>query len=297
MQESTFWGNYSSNFARPVDHAVRKISPVEVVGFVRGARSVFNIVEGLNPDVIFLPERGANPVDWALQRFSELYRGSDRMKVYLPIGTCVDPQTGQEWGPEKLLKRQVVKRLVEDLRERVGWLNRPLLIDEVQSGATLTNVAHSLVEVLTGKDPSESGESITDRLFVIAIQDSRNGWLTHKKAKGYRSISHNEKANIQAFIEELPLFTVDRQIFLNHLLSPMGVTPDHLRLPMVMQNIAAQKLIKSLVTVVTHPDTLETNLDQYLVRDEYSGRDLQERVDDASIADWYKEIAKISRIG
>ena len=131
--ESAFWTSQNSSYVRPVDVAVRKISSFEAVGFVRGVRSVFNVIEAADPDIIFLPERGAGPIDWALQRFGEIYRGKERFKVFLPIGTCVDPFTCAEWGPGKRDKSEIVGKIVGNLRETRDWLSKPLLIDEVQS--------------------------------------------------------------------------------------------------------------------------------------------------------------------
>ena len=52
--ESAFWTSQNSSYVRPVDVAVRKISSFEAVGFVRGVRSVFNVIEAADPDIIFL---------------------------------------------------------------------------------------------------------------------------------------------------------------------------------------------------------------------------------------------------
>src|SRR3989338_827353 len=290
--ESAFWTSQNSSYVRPVDVAVRKISSFEAVGFVRGVRSVFNVIEAADPDIIFLPERGAGPIDWALQRFGEIYRGKERFKVFLPIGTCVDPFTCAEWGPGKRDKSEIVGKIVGNLRETRDWLSKPLLIDEVQSGATITKVTHDLVRALIGLYSGGSVQPITDKLQVVAVQDNRNGWLAQKKAKGYTSIVDNSKAYIQGFITEMPLFTVDRQIFLNYLLAPKDSTRKQVVLPMVMQNTEAQEFIRNLVTVVTDPMRMDDYADELLQKDRYSEMMLHERVDDGSIIAWYRQLAK-----
>lgn len=292
--ENRFWPRYFSDPTRPIDQAVRKVSPHEAVAFVKGCQRVYSLVNFLNPDVIFIPLRGAMPIDWALRELQELGNGRSPMRIYLPIGTAIDPLTGAEWGPEKLVKREIVSISVNNLRKSHSWIEKPLLLDEVQSGATITNVTHNLVRALMRNDPRENVSPLTNRLYLVAIQDSRNGWPTHQKAKGYKSIVGNSKINISAYTEEIPLFTVDRQVFLDRLLGPEGETKNHLIAPMIMPNLEAEKLIRAMVRVVNKPLLFEKELEGILITDDYSGRNLSERVDDQSVFYWFKEMAKIS---
>ncbi len=241
-----------------VKNVIRKITPSEAVGFVVGCLGVFQLVEKINPDVVFIPERGAGPVDWALQQFEDSYSGVSRYKVYLPIGTCIDPDTSEEWGPTRDAKRTMVGETVENLYDRGRGPRKPLLIDEVQSGATLTYVTHNLNRAIA---EHSVGVGIIENLHVIAVQDTRNSWLSRKHAKGYRSIVESRRKGVKAYVVEMPLFTTDRQVLLNRLFN----SPDEYRLPMVEHNIDAQKFIRGLVLTVIGLQNYIGSFDQEVV--------------------------------
>ncbi len=218
-----------------VKTATQRITPEEAVGFVMGCQEIYRMINEIDPDVMFFPERGASPIDWSLQQFGELYPDKIRHCVYLPIGTCIDPRTSSEWGPSKPTKLSIVHDAVENLHRSGVSVKKPLLIDEVQSGATITNVVRNLGDVMDGGD-----------LFVIAVQDTRNSWLSRKHAKGYKKIIESKREGVVARVVEMPLFTVDRQTFLNRLFN----SSNGYHWPMVEQNIEAQLFIKGLVLIV-----------------------------------------------
>lgn len=148
----------------------------------------------------------------------------------------------------------IIEDEIQKTMDLQGIIKRPLLIDEAQSGSTILTAAHFLYNRLQITGMSE-------KLYVIVAQDSRNGWLTNKRAHGFRTLVSNRRPHIQAEIVEMPLIYTDRQIFLNHLLYPTDGDP--LQRPLrqkIVYNIAAIELVTNLALCGANPTDLDKAL-------------------------------------
>lgn len=248
--------NLRTNFLpkqRPIDVVIQRVQPMEAMQFVKGCQTIFDYVVQINPDVIFFPERGAGPINWTLDSLGSLY-GKKYIGLPLPLGTHIEIETGKESGLSKGEKRMVVEDGIKRTMELHGPIRRPLLIDEAQSGSTILTAAHFLYNRLQITGMSE-------KLYVIVAQDSRNGWLTNKRAHGFRTLVSNRRPHIQAEIVELPLLYTDRQIFLNHIL--YSIDEDPLQRPLrqkIVQNTDAMELVSNLALATVSPKDFERAL-------------------------------------
>lgn len=245
----TNWDRYFSE-QRPVKVAVSKVEPKEAAAFIRGCREIYNLTVDIDPDVIFFPERGAGPITWTLDVFGD-FDGRKLPKVSLLLGTHIEVETGKEGGITKGEKRLVIEDGLRRASELYGSIRKPLLIDEAQSGATLRTAAHFLYSHLRN-------QGITELLYVIAAQDTRNGWLTHKKAHGFSTIVSNNRPHIKADVVEMPLFSTDRQVFLNHISYSLNEEPA--RRPMrqkLIYNLEAIQFISSLASALVKPQDFD----------------------------------------
>ena len=235
---------------RPIDVVVQGVQPLEAMQFVRGCQKIFDYVAQISPDVIFFPERGAGPINWTLDALGSLY-GKKYRELHLPLGTHIEIETGKESGLSKREKRKVIKDGIRKTMELHGPIRRPLLIDESQLGYTSLIAAHFLYHHLQIPGMSE-------KLYVIFAQDSRSSWLN---ALGFRTLASNKHPHVQTEIVELPLFYVDRQVLLNHILYPTDGDP--LQRPLrqkIVQNVDAIELIRNLALATVCPKDFEEAL-------------------------------------
>ncbi|MBI2018695.1 hypothetical protein HYS96_03210 [Candidatus Daviesbacteria bacterium] len=231
---------------RPIDMAVRRIPPKEAAGFIRGCGTIYVLTANFNPDVIFIPERGAGPIGWALETLGNFY-GRRLYQVSLPLGTHIEVETGIEARLTKVEKKLVAEWGVERALGACGSSQRFMLIDEAQSGATITTAAHRLSSCLQRME-------VPEPLYVIAAQDSRNGWSDRKKAHGFKTLIRNNCPYVRAEIVKMPLFSTDRQVFLNHIL--YSVSDEPLKRPLrqkITCNMAAIRFITNLTLAMVKP--------------------------------------------
>lgn len=293
----SFWPNNLDPYVRPIDYAVKSISPGDAYGFVRGCLRITDFTRMIDPSIAFVAERGGGPIFWAADRAAELKGNQEWLalpRVYLPIGSGYDDQDFSEWGPQRHTKTKIIKnavnRIAEDLaREGKPIYERALIIDEVQNGGTITCLTKDLKNIALGMDPRINDKPIAKQLHVIAMEDTRFKLPDRQKARGYKAIVGNSRNDIFGTVIRLPLFTVDRQIFLNHLMGS-NAAADSLGVPaMMVPNLKAQRFIESLVDVVFDPSSLSRDPEKFL-RVNGNSDDVEGRVSDREILDWYKEI-------
>lgn len=252
----SFWEYYNQSKSPIEAILARKTPPREVASFVAGTEAIFGVVEQVNPGVIFLPERGASPIGWALEEW-ETSKGLSYTKVSLPIGSWTNVEDGKLHGISDEQKRDVIFDELKRLHDKgatsedpIGVEN-PLLIDEVQSGSTIATAARLLRAGLR-----EIYDC--DRLYVIAAQDSREPALHRDKVVFYQKLVANMKEGYQVAVIPVPLFFMDRETLLNRLILPTdapNVTKQH-RLQHIMHNVEAQELIRHLVIGFRRPEAL-----------------------------------------
>lgn len=248
-----FWAGQEKCLLRPIDTAVTKIRPDKVVEFIAGCERIQRIVDCVKPDVIFLPQRGAAPIGWALDELTK--RKNGRLVVYLPLGTHSDVMSGDVKGLDHPGKRKAIESGLRYAVETLGKVEKPMLIDEVQSGGTLKEAAYLM---LSEMDRQRAGKT----LYVVAVQDNSNGWLTHKKVKGFCTLVSNTREHVRSSIVEVPFFSVDRQEFLDHILYPSDAPMENRpAMQMYLRNTQSENFIRCLTAGYLHPHCLSTALE------------------------------------
>lgn len=177
--------------------------PKEVRDFVYGCNVIKGKFEAVKPDVAFFPERGAAPIAWAIE---ELYYDPGRNQdeyyrpLFIPIGTKVEPTYNVWRGISDEEKHNVIMKTVQNMQTNNIRVSNPILVDEVQSGGTLSFLAPELYSVL--KDAYN-----IDHLHVIAAKDSRTGQI---KSQKLRQLIAQRFSHLPTSMTLLPLFFVDR---------------------------------------------------------------------------------------
>jgi len=257
-RSESFWSHYN-RLPHPVVRLVRDVPVHEVVEFARGVGAITHLVAQRRNDVIFIPERGAGPISWAMQQWNE-FDGSETHFSYLPIGTHTTVTDYKQGGYSHTTKKYIIELEVRRQLELRGAINRPLLIDEVQTGGTLFSAAKNLQEVLKRLQAS-------DVLDVVAIQDNREHSLYREKVPGFIRMVTHEDARFQAATVPLPLFFLDKQSMLNHILEPNDIEDESRKLSLlrIVHNAEAVQLIKDLVLCVKQPELLKRAIDQVMI--------------------------------
>lgn len=220
-----------------LEESLLRTPPGQVVDFVRGMQNADKVLEMIQPDVLFIPERGAVPIDWSLQRFEER-RGSARFRVYLPIGSHMGRNPKRQRRNlstfTKLEKRMIVEAMWGVNREQFypGGVKTPVLIDEVKSGGSIVSVADSILRVL-------KADGFEGELKVIAVEDSR---ARLKRVEAYNCILDGCRDDIRIITQQAPLFTIDNEYLLNTLWLPRETTSNTRFLPVTIHNTEAQEL-------------------------------------------------------
>ena len=246
--KTSFWQTQEARGNVGAESLVKKISPEEAFAFSLGCSQIYQAVESVNPDVVFLPERGAGPISWALEAF-EAIGGRSFYKVPLIIGTETDIKTGSQGGQTKPVKQLNVERGVEIAIANVGLISKPMLIDEVQFGGTIRQATHYLHRAL-------SDHGITSPLNLVAVEDTREGGWVNKKTGGYRTMVSNRRGHVSAQVVRMPVFSIDREVFLNNLLTERDRNSRIPPMPMIIHNTDAQEIVKNLINGFISPDIL-----------------------------------------
>jgi hypothetical protein len=294
-----FWVNPSR--IRPIDRIINSAiqernpnTPQAVSDFVFGCETIFHMVQQIEPDLIILPLRGAAPIGWTLEEFEQL-EGREYPKVYPRIGDHINVLSSKQRGYPRSIKQEIAK---VDLSHATARVQRPLLVDEVQAGSTLTEIAHFLSSVL--KDVFDC-----DKLYIIGAQDSRV--MQRKKTDGYQKLVANVDAQFVTSTVDLPLFYVDRNELLDYLLEFEGVSPANIPTIQVMHNTEAEALFKNITFGVLHPELLlnaangvregdvqRDRLSQWISGLVVPGDEYYLKAENGRILDWLQELGKIN---
>lgn len=179
------------------------VEPIQIRDFVYGCNIIKGKFEAVRPDAVFYPERGASPIAWAVEELwydggrsdKEYYR-----PVFIPIGTKVDPTTNSWSGISRETKQEVVSSTVQDLVSKGIKISKPVLVDEVQIGGTLSFVAPILYDALHEAYGVE-------KMNVIAAKDSKTGQIRVKKL---RQMLTQRFPELPTMVALLPLFFIDQ---------------------------------------------------------------------------------------
>jgi hypothetical protein len=211
------------------------------------------IVEMQNPDVLFVALRGASPIMAAIEAFSPAGTFDRVARIPLPIGEMI---TGDKnfapFGNNAKTKQDIVRGIL-DMIPGCLEVERPLLIDEVQSGKTASVASR----VLTVELMRKFGDSI--KLNMVVAQDNRvkTRPLTHE----YRNLSTNRDPSgnslpITVFPIHTALFTTDRYFLLDRIIEPNPHQSDEgiANRLILVPNHHGRTLIKGLVNCYLHSE-------------------------------------------
>ena len=241
-----YWSNFDNPRPRPIDTVVDKVPPQQMAHFMIGAQALSLLVERDQPDAIFVPQRGAGPIVWAVDGFLRA-KNIEYPKIYLPIGTNTDPLTAKQEGYNSTTKKRMISTEIERFTQASGHdIKSATLIDEVQSGATISIAARYVAEALPNS-----------RFHVIAVQDNRTNVLHRAKTYAYTTLASNERAGIQTSVVPLPLFTVDRSGLMDTIFRPSDAPESQQpEMLMIMHNTDAEAMMKTLALASLRPDLL-----------------------------------------
>lgn len=247
----SFWEMYNNSSIRPIDRVINAAhqernpnTPETITDFILGCRTIYSMIQQIEPDLVILPLRGAIPMGWVIEEFERLNE-KHYSKVYPRVGDHINVLDGKQGGYPLQAKQDIVKA---DLSNVIGVVKRPLLIDEVQAGSTLTEVANLISQELKDRFACKT-------LYVIGAQDSRV--IQRKKTEDYLQLVGNLRPQFVTSTVNLPLFYIDRNEFLDFILEPAG--KDLSNAPMMlhtMHNSEAEELFKNLTFGVLYPDIL-----------------------------------------
>lgn len=282
---------------RPFDAFIRNAKPEQVLGFLEGCEELAELITREEPDVVFVPLRGAVPMTLTasliMQSAGAGEEGGSKMPLFveLPVGdrqTIVERPTshngeryqivGKGVGGS-LVKGKVIESVVDGLRDSGAYIpgeTELMLVDEVQTGSTFTTATTALLESM-----AKNGD--TKKLNVVAMQDNRpvdvnkNGTQQPKAlTNGYKNIvasgsalekeqdvdqREGFKAKVDSTVIELPLFTVDFHALLDTVFLFGDSAESHESYEKI-QNEGAARIFKVLVDIYKNPEKAVQELEE-----------------------------------
>ncbi|MCB0320591.1 MAG: hypothetical protein KDD60_06650 [Bdellovibrionales bacterium] len=216
------------------------VLPEQAVEFVDGMYRFSQSILDREPSILFVPERGAGPLLWAIQETQRQQNAPLFWVCSLPVGTLTNPEDGKRAGMSKSRQFEIVSHTVQshvaDWR-RAGALDRMVFVDEAQGGTTSIRLARYVQKALTSQG--------LDKLELVIAQDSR----------AVPNYSPNLKAkDISLERIEFPFITCDKPSVLNNLVLPVGSNTIEV---VVVPNIEGQKLITMLMRARQNPELIE----------------------------------------
>lgn len=261
---------------RPFDSILLKTHE-EVIGFLDGCGVLADLISEQEPDIVFVPLRGATPFVQTAKFIIEARSGSEDVRlpefIDLPLGERQtieerdEPFNGESFkirtfGPSKKVKDSVITNTIDNLQREGTYIpgrTRLMLVDEVQSGSTIETAARSITAALAIRGDLR-------QLSVVAMQDSREtkeektGSERSKTLTGkYIAMTSESTQNqddtvkIDATVIKLPAFTIDVHSFLDDILW-LQDTEGNPESYEKIENKPASKLLKVLVNIYDNPE-------------------------------------------
>lgn len=306
MNESdNFWSWYNNITEQPIDTIVlgakkdrNPITPDLVWDYYEGVGRIFEIVNVSKPDIVFFPLRGASPLKWCLDEMGDIRMSKTPLFIELRLGHTNVVESSQEFGT-KNSKRAIIQWDLDNSPLKPDVEQKVMLIDEVQSGSTLTAATMALLEELVER-------GITDTIEIVAAEDSR---VDRQPARSYIELKNNSCVNLTSVA--LPLFHIDREELLDF---QLATTPGHgqstsrehmLVRSHIMRNTEAERMYRILCQAYLHPYTLHNSLENGAVGEYPNKIDIwlreiltnpqvgERRAERNDILSWLSEFARI----
>ena len=236
---------------------IKMVPPHEIYAFVKGCSAIYEFMQEIHTDVVFYPLRGAMPIAWTIRSLAQNTAGHEMNEIHLPLGTHLKIPEGGFSGLKGNQKRTAIRLAVQRLRESNQTPQNPTLIDEAQSGSTISQAAIHLRQALDDFFPGSP-------LHVIVAQDDRKHIINRRKRTSYRILVSNEHPSIHAAVIPLPLFIVDRESLLDTLLLPTDAPKEQqATLIHIMHNTVARESFDIIATLVTNPRLTQMLVDLF----------------------------------
>lgn len=181
----------------PIEDLVSSIDPEAAADFMGCVRAVNEVINKEKPEIVFIPQRGAAPLRWAIEALRGSQAPSDLtvepIFIDLPIGTYRDLPSKSVNGPTKSLKAKIIRETLTELEGQGLYVPNEtsiMLIDEVQNGGTISTAVNALQKAMK-YDYSDS-----TTISVVAVQDSRGKLIGNVKAQSYKQIATNRRERV-----------------------------------------------------------------------------------------------------
>jgi len=247
--KESYWERQEGHNPNVLEILIHNIKPDHVYGFVKGCEAILSILEEFHTDTVIYPERGAIPISWVVSELSNT-TPFEFDEIHLPIGTHQNINKPKYSGLNGNQKKIIIDKAIEQIISRFGLNIKLAIVDEVQSGSTLSQASHHILNSLRSFNSSIN-------MLVIAAQDNREGVIHRNKTQGFRIISANERSGITAAVIPMPLFTVDRDALLNDILFPSDA-PEKVRLHAmkICHNTDSEYLFRLMTDFIQHPEKI-----------------------------------------
>lgn len=248
MEQQSYWSTFDNPRPRPIDIVADSVSPQQMSEFLNGCQAISILIDRAQPDVIFVPERGASPIMWPIDELLQT-RGKDYPKIFLPIGTNTDPLSGKLEGFKSTEKKEIINLAIDRFKSSSGIedIHSAVLIDEVQSGSTISTASKYIAQALP-----------KSKFYVIAVQDDRKNILHRAKTPAFTMLATNERFGIQTSVVPVPLFNVDRVGLLDTIFRPSDAPESNQpEMLMVMHNTESEKMMRILALAIQYPHLLQ----------------------------------------
>lgn len=247
-----FMGFEETVRSRPMDHLTASVAPKEVADMVAGCSVVASVMAKEKPDIVFFPLRGAGPIEWVCEEALAHEGVKMPQFVEVPLGSHADADTkhlGGLTGTEKLQAvAETVENLVQDGSYKPGS-SKLLIVDEVQKGRTITQAAEAVRRAML----DHGDESM---LGIVAVQDSRGQHIGDKRTQGFKRLAGNERTGFKTYVIPTPLFTVDRDKYLDVIISDTSASSGAiLDRYSIAKNVESREMFRALTHAYYEPET------------------------------------------
>lgn len=248
--------NLLSQPPRSADVLTREIPHSEALDFVSACNVLAAIFAKEAPDVVFIPQRGASPMQWTTSALLGEYGKRQPVYAELPLGThtlgsALNTNPTRQSGLNNEEKQKVIHDCIQKLKNSGQYTpgkSKLMLVDEVQKGGTITQATRLIKDSMV----THNDDSI---LTVVAIQDSRNGLIGSNRTASYNRLASNQTQGVKTYVQPSALFMVDVRAFLDTILSTESEPGMHSLADLVtVENINARRTFKALARVYANPE-------------------------------------------
>ncbi len=243
------------------DILTRELPHKTAYNFINSCALVADAIDKRHPNFVFIPLRGAGPIQWVVEEFIEGAGKKMPEFVELPIGTHTSGDSRKPSGIGGLQKRQLIQETIDRLASRPDenhrykpGESRVVLIDEVQKGGTITQAAQALHDAIADvreKAGIKTWNKDRDDIYILAAQDSRSAVQKDRKSSYMKLLAGRE--GFSTIPIPTIMFMVDRPEFLDEIVKVGEGPVTSLSDFEIKRNHVARHLFKTMAHVFLHP--------------------------------------------